>query len=146
VREEYPEFTFYKSGLEGILLFIRIVGSRVSKCNITVCNINGEIIKYYPNVFLSKKEGKIVKFISENKESLVMVYDYTSIETTVKVFPSLLNEARMLYYIIFNVTVDAEVLTLTSEKIKESNKGHLQYADSKVYLISNLFLALKPSE
>ncbi len=74
-----------------MLLFIRIVGSRVSKCNITVSNIHGEIIKYYPNVFLSKKEGKIAKFISDYRESFVVVYDYTSVENTVKVFPSLLN-------------------------------------------------------
>lgn len=77
----------------------------MSKCNITICNIRGEVIKYYPNVFLSKKEGKIAKYISENKQSFVIVYDYTAVDSTVKVFPSLLNEAPMLYYVIFNINV-----------------------------------------
>jgi hypothetical protein len=86
-----------------MLLFVRITPSRTSKCNISVCNILGEIFKYYPNVFLSKKEGKIIKFITENKESFIVVYDYTKVEATLKTFPSLLNQAHLLYYVIFDI-------------------------------------------
>jgi len=86
-----------------MLLFIRITPSRFSKCNIAVSNIRGEIFKYYPNVFLSKKEGKIIKFITENKEAFIVIYDYTKVEVTVKAFPSLLNQAHLIYYVIFDL-------------------------------------------
>jgi len=55
------EHSFTKHVAGQAILMINVTPSAGNKCNLVLSNLRGEIIKYYPNVFLVKKRGKILK-------------------------------------------------------------------------------------
>lgn len=68
--------------------------------------------------------GKILNFIAKNKELFLFVFDYTQTIDTVTKFPSILNDADLLYYKLFNINnLDQAIFTEVKEKVETIHKG-----------------------
>lgn len=58
-----------------MVLLVTVTASRRCKCDIVARNLNGEVVKYYPHILASKKEGKIVKLLSDYPKAVLLVHD-----------------------------------------------------------------------
>lgn len=70
--------------------------------------MRGEVIKYYPNVFTTKKEGKVMKLIAEYSNPILIVKDYSNFESNLKAVISMLSVSSSIYYCIININKDIE--------------------------------------